>query len=281
MTASREVEKFVAQRLEAKLRKIEASFQTWQKTSEPARISSQFESSEQLAGPALPSSPQGSSASRSLKGKPSLTGSSSGSISHHKKSTSDLRSAASATRRRRGGGKGVNAAAARLQLALDATAAFERGVKLLGETLELSLVYLVALDIPPPSAQHQQQAPVVNLLAAYGLDRALVFDPWLHLRALRAPEGGILYQNPDASAEHDSSSGGGAYASGVLLRTVEIPKLDNNNGSSGGGEGKDEGRSAGYVLCAFTKSARRVLGTEDIAYMSKLSEELERFCVAL
>ena len=73
---------------------------------------------------------------------------------------------------------------------------------MLSKSLNLSLVYLVALDLTSPSYN-------LTLLSSCGLPSPPPsFDPSLHFKALRAPEGGLLYQN---------TRGGKGFASGLLV----------------------------------------------------------------
>ncbi|BGP13884.1 hypothetical protein JCM10213_002523 [Rhodosporidiobolus nylandii] len=106
----------------------------------------------------------------------------------------------------------------------------------LASTLELSLVYLVELDLstcePAPSLSG---SPTLSLLAAHNLPTGsnASFDPSLHLRALRAPEGGLLYRSPTSP-----STGGSGFASGVLLPVAETD-------------------TKGWVLAGYTTQQKR------------------------
>ncbi|GAA5861962.1 hypothetical protein JCM3774_001367 [Rhodotorula dairenensis] len=111
----------------------------------------------------------------------------------------------------------------------------------LAKTLDLSLVYVVKLDLsrcPPPPATTGLVG--LELLAAHNLpeESHASFDPALHLRALRAPEGGLLFRSPAES--------GGKFASGVLLPVAETP----GNHASGSG-------AQGWVLAGYTVERER------------------------
>lgn len=129
---------------------------------------------------------------------------------------------------------------------------FDQATKMLAKALGVSLVYLVALDLIPSS-------PTLRVLAAHGLSNpAPSFDPALHLKALRAPEGGLLYRNPRYSPEGE----GLGYAQGMLIPILEV-------------------RRVGYCLCAYTKEADRQFEQKDLALMVKFAEQLETYVTKL
>ncbi|POW01553.1 hypothetical protein PSTT_12450 [Puccinia striiformis] len=84
-----------------------------------------------------------------------------------------------------------------------------------------------------------------------------VFDAGLHLRALRAPEGGFLYQNPSVQEVRWSKP----YASAMLLAV--------------GTEAQPN--SGGFVLAGYTDDPKRVFGAEDVGFMKQFSLELSRY----
>ncbi|CAH7667915.1 hypothetical protein PPACK8108_LOCUS2357, partial [Phakopsora pachyrhizi] len=64
--------------------------------------------------------------------------------------------------------------------------------KLVSDTLDLSLVYLVA--VAPPANSESGKTIIIS---GYNIPLPVpILDPELHLKALNAPEGGLLYQNP-------------------------------------------------------------------------------------
>lgn len=139
--------------------------------------------------------------------------------------------------------------------------------KLVGDTLDLSLCYLVAVrpnDFGVGGGE-------TELVSAHNLPSPVpVFDAPLHLRALRAPERGLLYQNPtvhEGKEDLPSAKGQDAspYASAVLLPVGEERQDGNGNGKGG------------FVLAGFTSDQRRVFGGEDVAYLRQFAKELERY----
>lgn len=133
---------------------------------------------------------------------------------------------------------------------------FDQATKMLAKALGVSLVYLVALDLITSSSS---SSPTLRVLAAHGLSNpAPSFDPALHLKALRAPEGGLLYRNPRYSPEGE----GLGYASGLLIPVMEV-------------------RRVGYCLCAYTKEAERQFEQKDLALVVKFAEQLETYVTKL
>ncbi|KAH9824108.1 hypothetical protein DFH28DRAFT_944580 [Melampsora americana] len=141
---------------------------------------------------------------------------------------------------------------------------FDLATKLVGDTLDLSLVYLIAVK---PASEGSVESDQTVILSGYNLPSPLpVFDPKLHLRALRAAEGGLLYQNP--SIEESEEAGlksvalaSNPYASAMIIRVGEETSGDNG----------------GFLLAGFTSDAKRVIGGEDVSYMKQFASELARY----
>ncbi|GAA6063976.1 hypothetical protein JCM10212_005786 [Sporobolomyces blumeae] len=134
---------------------------------------------------------------------------------------------------------------------------FDTATKMLAKALDLDLVYLAALDLAIPTSQG---GPTLRILSARGLPSpAPSFDPALHLKALRAPEGGLIYKNPRFVPNGYSS---GTYASGILIPVLEV-------------------RRVGYVLCGYTQRDEREFVQRDLGYMVKFAEQLETACARL
>lgn len=124
----------------------------------------------------------------------------------------------------------------------DVQKAFDTATRLLSKSLSLSLVYLVALDLS--SSLH-----TLTLLSSSGLPNpAPSFEPELHFRALRAPEGGLLYRKARGSV--------GGYAGGLLVPVTEV-------------------RGVGYVLSGYTEEEGRGFGEREMGYFVKVAEQLE------
>ncbi|GAA6015867.1 hypothetical protein JCM11491_007217 [Sporobolomyces phaffii] len=129
---------------------------------------------------------------------------------------------------------------------------FDTATKMLAKALDLDLVYLASLDLrllPEPS---------LRILSARGLPSpAPSFDPNLHLKALRAQEGGLIYKNP-----RFVPSGPGSYSSGILIPVMEV-------------------RRVGYVLCGYTQQPERDFVQRDLSYFVRFAEQLEAGCAKL
>lgn len=139
---------------------------------------------------------------------------------------------------------------------------FDLATSLIRDNLGLSLVYLIAISLPPksPSSPNPPKHSL-RLLSAAGLPFPCPsFKSSLHLRALRAPEGGILYENPNAAIEGVELGG---YASGILVSVAE---------RRGG-----EGGTTGYVLAAYTEDRKRLFCKADLRYCQHFAVELQRY----
>lgn len=139
---------------------------------------------------------------------------------------------------------------------------FDLATKLVGETLDLSLVYLIAV------APHGDSTTMGRTLVLSGFNLPSpppTFDAGLHLRVLRTPEGGLLYQNPSSEevqeAGLDSVANSNPYASAMLVRLGPEPI----------------GNAGGFVMAGFTSNPKRVFGGEDVAYVRQFASELNRY----
>ncbi|GAA5964830.1 hypothetical protein JCM21900_001459 [Sporobolomyces salmonicolor] len=129
---------------------------------------------------------------------------------------------------------------------------FDTATKMLSKALELNLVYLAALELSVPAPK----GPTLRILSSCGLPHpAPSFDPALHLKALRAPEGGLIYKNPRFQPD-DLERGSGSYASGILIPVLEVRRI-------------------GYVLCGYTSRSQREFVQRDLTYMVRFAEQLE------
>ena len=124
--------------------------------------------------------------------------------------------------------------------------ACDEAVAALADQVKLDLAYLLEIDT---SATPTVESRVVS---ARGLPQAHVdgssafnFDRALHLSALRAPEKGLLYQNPHADelAPDDPVRDVPEYSSAIL-----VPVLD--------------AADRGYVLAGYVIDRKRVFGLE-------------------
>ncbi|KAM0750369.1 hypothetical protein T439DRAFT_381065 [Meredithblackwellia eburnea MCA 4105] len=119
----------------------------------------------------------------------------------------------------------------------------DTATRMLCKATDLSLVYLVGLDLAVP-------AHTLTLLSAKGLPNPPPsFDPELHFKALRAPEGGLLFKNP-------RGGGGLGYSSGLLIPVLEV-------------------RRVGYVLCGYTVDAEKEFGQREMLFFTRFAEQLE------
>ncbi|GAA5873151.1 hypothetical protein JCM1840_005584 [Sporobolomyces johnsonii] len=132
----------------------------------------------------------------------------------------------------------------------------------LSRSLALALVYIVELDLssvdPAPS---MDGAPPLELLAAHNLpgESGAAFDSSLHFRALRAPEGGLLYRSP---VDDDARGSKGAFTSGILLPVEEV-----------GGEGPgDAAAKKGWVMAGYTTDPKKRWGEEEMEVFERVRE---------
>lgn len=139
---------------------------------------------------------------------------------------------------------------------------FDLSTRLVGETLDLSLVYLAAV-VPHGEPSSLGRTMVI---AGHNLPLPLpVLGASLHLRALRSPEGGLLYQNPsveeseEAALPHQNSSNPFASAMLLAVGTEAFPD------------------SGGFVLAGYTSDPRRVFGAEDVTYMKEFAQQMTRY----
>lgn len=145
---------------------------------------------------------------------------------------------------------------------------FDSATRALGNGLDLQLVYLVALDL---SAASKTTDPPLTLLSSHGLDSASTstttqpsFDPALHLKALRAPEGGLLFKNPAfAQGQAQPSTTSTSFASGILL-----PVTEHQNRTSG--------QRTGWVLAGYTKDPEREFGEDELSYFLQVVGQLAK-----
>ncbi|GAA5953283.1 hypothetical protein JCM10213_000686 [Rhodosporidiobolus nylandii] len=129
----------------------------------------------------------------------------------------------------------------------------------LAAALNIPLVYLISLDLsacaPSPSLEG---APSLALLAAHNLPdgaSSTTFDPALHLRALRAPEGGLLYKDTSSSSGYGQQAN--VFGSGLLFPVAE-----------------DEDRQKGWVLAGYTTDRDRRWGRQDMVEFQRVSAEM-------
>ncbi|KAI9614006.1 hypothetical protein H4Q26_009860 [Puccinia striiformis f. sp. tritici PST-130] len=143
---------------------------------------------------------------------------------------------------------------------------FDLATKLVAETLDLSLVYLMAV-VP-----HGESTDLGRTMIISGHNIPLPvpeLDAGLHLRVLRAGEGGLLYQNPsmeecqEAALQPKIASNGHAdpYASAILLAVGA--EINPNVG--------------GFVLAGYTNDHRRVFGEEDVSFMKQFANQLSTY----
>ncbi|EGF97636.1 uncharacterized protein MELLADRAFT_79817 [Melampsora larici-populina 98AG31] len=137
---------------------------------------------------------------------------------------------------------------------------FDLATKLIGDSINFSLVYLLAVS-PHGDSKDMGRTMVIS---GYNLPaRSPDYDAGLHLRVLRTPEGGLLYQNPSAQEGQEAGltagHGSNPYASAILVRVGP------------------ETNAGGFVIGGFTIDPKRVFGGEDVAYMKRFAGELTRY----
>lgn len=130
----------------------------------------------------------------------------------------------------------------------------DAAVNLLAEQVELDLAYLLELD----TSAHATEPKIISV---FGLpppvdgQPAISFDPALHLRALRAPEKGLLYQNPLRDELKHNEQLPTDYSSALLVPVTEHA-------------------DRGFVLAGFVTDPQRVFGAEDLAYFQAVAAQL-------
>ncbi|KAL8280850.1 hypothetical protein RQP46_006854 [Phenoliferia psychrophenolica] len=126
-------------------------------------------------------------------------------------------------------------------VAKDVQKVFDTATRMLSKSLDLAFVYLVSIDLA--DREHR-----LTLLSSCGLPSPPpAFDPSLHFKALRADEGGVLYQNKKSTT---------GFASGILIPILEVRKV-------------------GFVLAGFTHDQERELGPREMQYFTKFGVNLE------
>lgn len=150
---------------------------------------------------------------------------------------------------------------------------FDMATKLVGDTLDLSLVYLLGASAHP----HSSDTGRAMVLSGHNLPHPLpTFDAGLHLRALRASEGGLLYQNPSTQEAEEAAMNprsineaeAQSYDSAILVRVGELHSALPNH-------------TEGFVLAGFTSDVKRVFGAEDVLYMKQFAAELAPYTTKL
>ncbi|SCZ96336.1 BZ3500_MvSof-1268-A1-R1_Chr8-2g10126 [Microbotryum saponariae] len=128
----------------------------------------------------------------------------------------------------------------------------DSAIKSLGDRLALSLVYLVSMSNLSEEGPH-----ALALLSAHNPPATTPsFDSALHLKALRAAEGGLLYRNPAiATLGPNEEFQGPGFASGILLPVAEREGM-------------------GWVLAGYTKDATRVFSEEELDRFVDISAQL-------
>lgn len=261
--ARREIEKWFSKKMEQKIKHLTASQETWNQ--ELTRVvSSESEAGDSMESEVL----SDSSAVQQVSSNKGLKKMSSGSISTAPTSPASqahlpLKSPTGQT------GPGLfDDLAATVKPKMRKV--FDLATKLVAETLDLSLVYLAAVR---PHGDSNDLGQTI-IISGYNIPLPVpVFDPGLHLRALRTLEGGLMYQNPNfeesreegfhlnSSGPASSDGGDHPFASAMLLAV--------------GSEA--EPNSGGFVLAGYTSNPKRVLGAEDVTFMKQFAGELARY----
>ena len=128
----------------------------------------------------------------------------------------------------------------------EARLAFDSATSDLAAILELSLVYLVTIDLRKP--RNPSSFTILSSTASGG--PAPTLDPQLHLLALKSSERGLVYQR---SAAGIAKKG---FRAGLLVPVLELEEF-------------------GYVLCAFTHDPARQFDDRDVRFMRSIASELE------
>ncbi|KNE91547.1 hypothetical protein PSTG_15037 [Puccinia striiformis f. sp. tritici PST-78] len=260
--ARREIEKWFAKKMEHKMNKLTASEESW--NHEVQRVVGPMSDRHPEASWDAPTSRKSlaSSMHQSSFGKSGAMISTGLALATSPQSPAILRLKASSKSR-----PGLFTSR---DAALDPTVqkVLDLATKLVGETLDLALVYLTAV-LPP---RHSNGPGRTMIISGHNIPTPVpVFDADLHLCALRDPEGGLLYQNPSDShrvalqpKSLESRLGEcrpNPYASAMIF-AVGTEAYDN---------------SGGFVLAGYTDDPKRVFGAEDASFMKKFAQELSSY----
>ncbi|PLW31864.1 hypothetical protein PCANC_03594 [Puccinia coronata f. sp. avenae] len=141
---------------------------------------------------------------------------------------------------------------------------FDLATTLIGQTLDLSMVLLTAVG---PGAGPNGAAQTI-IVSGYKIPLPTpVIDAALCFRALRAPQRGLLYQNPtakeceEAGLQMHTSGAAKPCESALILAIGKESYLE----------------SGGFVLSGYTDNRLRVFGAEDVLFMNKFADELSRY----
>lgn len=131
---------------------------------------------------------------------------------------------------------------------------YDLSVLLIAQTLNLDLVYLLALE------EDHTGTTRTRVVSSHGLATDPVFDAGLHRRALQS-KSGLLYVHPDPDSEIAKEMG--TYISGMLVPVLQV---------SGG--------TGGYVLAAFTKKKSQIFVAEDLKFLRDFGISLMKWLLA-
>ena len=119
---------------------------------------------------------------------------------------------------------------------------YDLSTLLIAQTLNLDLVYLLALD------DDHSGGIATRVVSAHGLNMNPVFDAGLHFRALRS-RSGLLYVHPDPESAVAKEMG--SYVSGMLVPVLQLAPP----------------AQGGYVLAAFTRKRQQIFAAEDLKFL--------------
>ncbi|GAA95117.1 uncharacterized protein L969DRAFT_64890 [Mixia osmundae IAM 14324] len=154
---------------------------------------------------------------------------------------------------------------------------YSLALRIIGETLDMSMVYLCRLDLAQAPAQGPldttpYDAHFLNILASWGMPTPKpIFDPVLHLKALRGATEGTLYSNPRLTEMTD-----GEFLPRFAIATTMDEPTDYKSAILLP-IAKHESEKRGYLLCAYHSDAKRVFGAEDLSYMRDFALELASY----
>ncbi|PLW42737.1 hypothetical protein PCANC_07901 [Puccinia coronata f. sp. avenae] len=141
---------------------------------------------------------------------------------------------------------------------------FDLATALIGQTLDLSMVFLTAVG-PGGAGSNETAHPII--ISGYNIPRPVpVIDAALCSRALRAPQRGLLYQNPTVDESEKA---------GLQLQSYGAKPCESALILAIGAESYPE--SGGFVLSGYTDNRFRVFGAEDVLFMNKFADELSRY----
>ncbi|GAA5952891.1 hypothetical protein JCM21900_004256 [Sporobolomyces salmonicolor] len=142
-------------------------------------------------------------------------------------------------------------------LSPDIQSVIDLSTKLVTESIEMDVAYVVAVDLSASSASTSSETSRIRLVSIHGMPiPPPLFSVDLHLETLRAPHSALLYVDEKPSGQD------GEFSTGLLVRIGTVDQT-------------------GYVLGTFSEDARRVLNKEDLLFVRSFGRDLSKSLLAV